>query len=197
VDENRTVNALRDELGLEIERVLAVDPAPDLKARVRIRIDHERTAQAWWMPWRLVGAGTLAVAGVVALILSAPERQVDQVSLTAQPSSVATADSTPAAVAAPEPLQPVARVPVARGRRSSRQSAAVRQMMGAPVLTSAREAAALRLLVANIRDGSIDPDVLSQVQPVGKPLPPLAEIAIQPITIEPLARQELLEGAPQ
>ena len=197
MDENRTVNALRDELGLEIERVLAVDPAPDLEARVRIRIDHDRTAQAWWMPWRLAGAGALAVAGVVAFILSAPGRQVDQVIPAAQPSSVATTDSPPAIAAAETLLPPVAVMPSAGGSRRVRQPASSRQTPEARVLTASREAAALRRLVASIRDGYIDPAALSEVEPVGRPLQPLAEIDIQPIAIEPLARQDLPEGARQ
>src|SRR5205823_14054454 len=61
VDENRTVNTLRDEVGLEIERVLAIDPAPDLQLRVLARIEHERTSHPWWAPWRPLRVGAIGM----------------------------------------------------------------------------------------------------------------------------------------
>src|ERR1700732_3934502 len=74
MDEDRTIEALRDELGLEIERVLAIDPAPEVKSRVRARIAHDRASDARGQQWGLVAGGALTAAAVMwfALVLAPP-----------------------------------------------------------------------------------------------------------------------------
>jgi hypothetical protein len=62
------------------------------------------------------------------------------------------------------------------------------------VLVAPEDAAALRLLVINIREGRVGPTVLGALQAVATPLEQSSEIAIQPITIEPLPQLALLEG---
>src|SRR5213076_491741 len=78
VDENRTVNTLRDEVGLEIERVLAIDPAPDLQLRVLARIEHERTSHPWWAPWRPLSVGAIGMAALMAGFIISSQREPDR-----------------------------------------------------------------------------------------------------------------------
>jgi hypothetical protein len=194
VDENRTVNTLRDELGLEIERVLAIDPALDLEVRVLARIEHERTSHSSWAPWRPLSAGAIGIAVLMAMFIISSQRESDQGLQDEQAGAKRTVDlpsMTASAVQASPPI--AASVPRSRTRDATRATAT----MKSAVLISPSEAAALRLLVASIRDGRIDPTVLDDLQPAAAPLEPLGEIAIEPITIEPLARLELLEGASQ
>ena len=59
---------LRDELGLEIERLVAIDPSPELRAQVRARIAGEER-RAWWLPrWQLVGIGAAAAAAAAIIV---------------------------------------------------------------------------------------------------------------------------------
>jgi hypothetical protein len=197
VDENRTVNILRDEIGLEIERALAIDPAPDLKMRVLARIEHEPTSHPWWAPWRPLSAGAIGMAALMAMFIISSQREPDQGLQDEQAGAMRTVDLPSTTAGA---LQ--ASSPIAAGVQPNRTRAATRVLstaatMESAVLISPSETAGLRLLVASIRDGRIDPTVLDDLQPAGAPLEPLSEIAIQPITIEPLARLELLEGARQ
>jgi hypothetical protein len=196
VDENRTVNTLRDEIGLEIERVLGIDPAPDLKVRVLARIEHERTSHPWWAPWRPLSAGAIGMAALLAMFIISSQREPDQGLQDEQAGAmrVDLPSTSAGAVQAPPPI--AAGVQPSRTRDATRLRSAVATMESA-VLISPSETAALRLLVASIREGRIDPTVLDDLQPTAAPLEPLSEIAIEPITIEPLARLELLEGAPQ
>jgi hypothetical protein len=194
VDENRTVNTLRDEIGLEIERVLAIDPAPDLKVRVLARIEHERTSHGWWAPWALK-VGGIAMAALMAVFFIS--RGPDQGLQDEQPGVTRTVDLPPDTAGAVQAVPPItAGVRPRRIRPASPVPPAAATMESA-VLISHSETAALRLLVASIHDGRINPTILDDLQPTAAPLEPLSEIAIQPITIEPLARLELLEGAPQ
>jgi hypothetical protein len=196
VDENRTVNTLRDELGLEIERVLAIDPAPDLEVRVLARIEHERTSHPWWGPWRPLSAGAIGCV-LMAMFIISSQREPDQGSRDEQAGAMRTVDLPSITVSAAQASPPIAAgVQPSRTRDATRVRSAA-AIMESAVLISPSEASALRLLVASIRDGRVDPTVLEDLQPAAAPLEPLSEIAIEPITIEPLVRLELLEGAPQ
>jgi hypothetical protein len=197
VDENRTVNTLRDELGLEIERVLAIDPALDLEVRVLARIEHERTSHPSWAPWRPLSAGAIGMAVLMAMFIMSSQREPDQGLQDEQAGAMRSVDlpsMTASAVQASPPI--AASVQPSRTRDATRARSAA-ATMESEVLISPSEAAALRRLVAGIRDGRIDATVLDDLQPAAGPLEPLSEIAIEPITIEPLARLELLEGASQ
>ena len=198
MDENRTVNTLRDELGLEIERVLAIDPALDLEVRVLARIEHERTSHpSSWAPWRPLSAGAIGMAVLMAMFIISSQREPDQGLQDEQAGAMRSVDlpsMTAGAVQASPPI--AATVQPSRTRDATRARSAAATMESA-VLISPSETAALRLLVAGIRDGRIDPTVLDDLQLAAAPLEPLSEIAIEPITIEPLARLELPEGASQ
>jgi hypothetical protein len=62
------------------------------------------------------------------------------------------------------------------------------------VLISPADAAALRALIASVRDGRVDETTIAALQEDAPPLQPLATVAIQPIAIEPLPQLALLEG---
>jgi hypothetical protein len=47
MDEDRSVNELRDEIGLEIERALAIEPAPELHRHVWAEIARDQVPRSW------------------------------------------------------------------------------------------------------------------------------------------------------
>lgn len=201
MDQDRTVHTLDDQaLGREIEEALAVDPSPEFLARVRTRIGSETMSLARGRAWWLVGAGALAIAVVAAVIVGRLEREPASEQVIAMPA----VESPPTAAPAKRSMSPPARTVVtpeqAAGRRRGPVQLAAR-ITESEVLVAPGEATALRLLVATIREGRIDPSVLDRravAAPLeSAPLEPLDEIAIQPLAIEPLPRLALLEGAPQ
>ena len=197
MDENRTVNTLRDEIGLEIERVLAIDPAPDLQARVLTRIEHERTSHPWLSPWRPLSAGAIGLAVLIAMFVLASQREPGQGLQDEPAGALRTVDLPSTAAGAVQASPPKAAGVEPNPTRAAARVRSAAATMESAVLIPPGETAALRLLVASIRDGRIDPTVLDDLQPAAAPLEPPSEIAIPPITIEPLARLEFLEGARQ
>jgi hypothetical protein len=66
------------------------------------------------------------------------------------------------------------------------------------ILIDPREAAALRNLIAGVRSGSVDlRSVMRASTPTAMDLPPIDDIVISPITIEPLAPATGAEGVRQ
>jgi hypothetical protein len=48
MDEDRSVNELRDEIGLEIERALAIEATPELHRQVWAQIERDQLPRSWW-----------------------------------------------------------------------------------------------------------------------------------------------------
>ena len=63
-----SADPLRDDLGIELERLIAIDPPPQLAPRVRQRIAAEGVAT--WRPWRwpFVGMAAMAALATIALV---------------------------------------------------------------------------------------------------------------------------------
>jgi hypothetical protein len=200
MDQDPAVGTLDDELGNEIELALRVDPSPGLKAHVRTRIATDLTSGAWHLAWRLVGVGALAAAVVLAILVSRGERTAQQPlevgRLVATPPGESTPPAVPVAEEAPPltiPERTVVRVNSDSDIRPRLPSVAT----GPEALISPAEAAALRLLMIQTRDGRVDPSALGDIRDSNEPLEPLNEIAIQAIAIEPLSRLAPLEGERQ
>jgi hypothetical protein len=68
-----SADPLRDDLGVELEQLVAIEPPPELAARVRARVAGERVGTWWPLGWQLVGAA--AVITVLATTLMIPERE--------------------------------------------------------------------------------------------------------------------------
>ena len=197
MDQEQIVSALRDELGLEIERALSVDLDPELKARVRAHLDREKTSRAAWVPWQLAGAGAMGLAIVLAVLVTWPEREDEPRVSGEQVIAIPTVQSPPAGAPVIQaslpsvgpPAQPAVsrRVPVQPPARTSELE----------VVIIPGELTALRLLATNIRDGHIDEGALPDLHVPSVALEPLTEIALHPITIEPIARLEPLQGERQ
>jgi hypothetical protein len=64
---DRQTESLRDDLGLELERLVAIEPAPELRARVRERVAATRIATPWQLRWQFA-----AVAAIVTLLAAVP-----------------------------------------------------------------------------------------------------------------------------
>jgi len=188
MDQEQAVHAISDEaLEREIENALDVDPSPEFVARVRARIASESTPAVWHLRWRLVGAGALATAVVLTWFVTGTDRQsppaISARPVVPPPISESAPTGAPTATTARADLAPSV-LPAEKGPPTAEPK----------ILISPRDAAALRVLMTNIREGRVDPTVLAAVEGVGAPLEPLNWITIQPIVIEPLPRLALLEG---
>ena len=208
-DEALTASALDG----EIRAALDVDPSPEFLARVRTGIASEPRQAAWRWPWMFAAAGAMATLIAIAIVVSGPH----------EVSSVLPADRTPLQarmVVAPfsQPLtgsHGIVRVlPVGSGFSRTERSAeafalqpreparsvhaAGRQPREPEVLIDPRESMALRRLIAGTREGTLDLSAaLQATTPTAMDLPPLSEIAIPVITIDPITPEAGDEGARQ
>ena len=74
MDDHRSADPLTDAaLDRDLEAALAVDPSPELVARVRTRVQRERDASWSPMQWRM-GAAAAAIVVVVAVAWGCHER---------------------------------------------------------------------------------------------------------------------------
>jgi hypothetical protein len=196
MDQQRADHTIDDEaLDREIESALAAEPSPEFLARVRARIAAGPAPSLWRPSWGFAGGLSLAGAVLLTVVFVRSERpRPPDSALPADPITAAPiAAVTPAGIPiAPfEPTTLMAAAAESSGRVRIQRSAAA---TAPAIVISPRDAAALRLLMANLREGRVDPSVLAALQEAAPPLEPLATVAIQPIAIEPLPRLALLEG---
>ena len=181
----------------EIQAMLAVDPSPAFLPRVRARIADEPRPAPWWMSWRVAAVVSAAALAIVAARLAAPHP--------AQPSTAVSTARLPS-----KPLSSASAIvasidgraissDVAAPRSGNRSDRDRRPALGlaangpAPrtpdldVLLDPRESAALRALIFGVRSGTLDlePIVRASIISTTEP-PPVGDIAIPPITIDPL-----------
>lgn len=197
MDADRSRESMTEAVDRELQSLLAVDPSPELVARVRMRIANEPEPAAWWLSWKLAGfaAGAVIVIAVV-VVMRSPGTHRTGPSLAATHPAPETSVTAPSVAAAPPSREYVA--PAVK-RTSSGSAEARRHVMveaGHPaqpveatseLLLDARETAALRALIGGVRRGDLDLEpVLRASTPSVMELPPMTEIAIPPITIAPL-----------
>ena len=88
-----SADPLRDDLGLELEQLAAIEPSPALAARVRERVAGER-ARTWWpLEWQLIGVA--AAVAVLAAVLVIPRSERETGPLPVVPPSNAPSISIP------------------------------------------------------------------------------------------------------
>ncbi len=216
-----------DPLDREIRRLLAVDPSPEFRVRVRARVATEPVRGHWPRVRLRMAFGTAAAALVAAVALFGPEPPAnvgDGSGLgnagaggTAPPPSGAAARAVslpvvPVGPNAPEPAVP--RALQTGFRVAAGPPRATAAPPGAPPFTrvvfSANERDALRRLLAQASDRPVVLPVPAATPPpaaTGEAPPPLdffpialeppAGLEIRPITIEPLSLALLDTGADQ
>ena len=176
--------ALTDAVDRELRALVSVDPSPQFLARVRTRIADEPPPAAPWFSWKLAGSIAAVAAAVVVVMLArwsshdaAPRQPAPLLVATALPDTSTTIAGLERRAVVREPRT----VPAAASHPESAPAAP------AEVLIDAREAAALRALIAGVRAGRVDlAPILNTAAPTVMDLPPVSEIAIQPIAIDPL-----------
>jgi len=173
-------DSMIDSLDREIAQALAVDPSPEFVARVRARVAGERPPHAWTWSWLLVPVGALAAAALV--LLAVPHRT--------PPAVVRPLDARQSASIAPLPhiLPSQIASGLSRTAPTWRERPVLRRDAPA-ILIDAREAEALRSLMAGVRAGTIDlAPALRASKPAVMELEPITLIDIPGITFEPLAQ---------
>jgi hypothetical protein len=171
----------------ELQALVSVDPSRQFLARVRGRIADEPAPVTSPFSWRFAGVLAAAAAAVVVVMLVRWSGD-EPVSRPAVPQLAATAlPNASTTIAAPE-RSAIERTNVpADSPAPARAGVSVAAAPAPEVLLDAREAAALRALIAGVRAGRVDlAPVLSASAPSPMDLPPLTAIAIQPIAIDPL-----------
>jgi hypothetical protein len=197
-----TDEAVGDEIARDIARALAVDPSPEFVARVRTQIANEPTPSAWrfsWTTW--IAGGAVAAAIVLAAVLARSNRAPAPVSQT-----TLVARSLGEAVVVPY-------VASAFRRTSSGPAEAGRHVLPVPTasgpakagphvllhpLFDPRETQALRALIAGVRTNRVDlSPLLRPGAPAPMELPPVDDLVIAPLAIEPLAPIDGVQGERQ
>ncbi|HMF96331.1 MAG TPA: hypothetical protein VKE96_18640 [Vicinamibacterales bacterium] len=188
-------------LDRELQTLLGVEPSPEFVARVRVRIaDASPPAASWFGAWR-IAASIVAVAAVatVAFVFTrdggrnAPSTPSVLDSRTFALFSSQTPDLNGRGLSvSAEPASPVPRTHTAAQHESATSRAEPE------ILVDRRETAALRALIFGTREGRIDlAPVLAATTPSVMELPPVVDIEIPAITIDPIAPGTGGEGVRQ
>jgi len=188
-DEALTASALDG----EIRAALDVDPSPEFLARVRTGIASEPARATSRLLWKFVAVGAMAAVIAIAAVVSRSNEM----------SSMFPADRMPLQARTVAPFSQI--VPVASGFSRTERSAeafalrpAAHQPPEPEILIDPRESMALRRLIAGTREGTLDLSAaLQATTPTTMDLPPLSEIAIPVITIDPITPEAGDEGARQ
>jgi len=189
-------------LDRDLQALLAADPSPAFVARVRMQVAaDEATAQ----PWLGSRSAVLAVAAAIAVAIVTPGvyRGTRGRAVGDRPAALSTRPIPDRGAAAGVGLLVTGLEPRVSDRlpRQPRPIAvAPRAIVAAEpeVLVDRREAAALRAVILGASDGSIDlAPVVAAAPPPVMELPPVVDIEIPAITIEPIAPGTGEEGVRQ
>jgi hypothetical protein len=189
-------------LDRELQAVLGVDPSPEFVARVRTRIANEPSLAATWLgAWTIFGSA-VAVAAIVliAVVVSRDTRR----NAPSPPPVLDSRSATLSAWTAPDlkgrSLAGFDRRAPSRGgpETAGLHQPARPRSAEAAVLVDPREAAALRALIVGTRDGRIDlTPMVNASAPSVMELPPVVDIQIPAITIDPIGPGTGEEGVRQ
>jgi hypothetical protein len=185
--------ALRQALAVaddEMGRLRAVEPSPDLVARIRTAVAQTALAEPAGRPgWRIMLAAAAAAALLVALMVvagRAPSRE-PALALDAHPPEHGSAAT------ATEAARQSAVVAVARPDGGSTERPRVRPLRAVPtepeVLVPPGELLALHRLAADLRRRTVTPDSLLLAD-LSAPLPEARDVLIRPLEIVPLSPEE-------
>ena len=158
----------------DLERLLAIEPSVEFRARVRERVASEAIrGRRWSSSWVLVRAGAVIALGFVLL---RPSPDVDRPSPPGAPRLFQTAIHSPDAVPLFAKPQPIGSPQIARHRPAPR---AVREP---EVVWDAHGAAALEQLVELARSGTV----------VTAPPASRKTLAVEPLVIAPITTDSLV-----
>jgi hypothetical protein len=200
MDNQRHAAAMSDvDVDRELAQALAVDPSPGFTARVRARIPSEPAPRFVFAPWRVAAIATAAGAVALAVVIVNRANQ-SELAVAIAP---LVARTTVGASTLPYATSGSSRSYVGSG--FSRAAAAGPPKGGRPVqilldqvLLDPRETAALRALLAGVRDNRVDLTPLLQPgTPTAMDLPPVDDLVIAPIAIELLAPDTGAQGERQ
>jgi hypothetical protein len=180
------------DLQRSIEQALAVEPRPEFAARVRRRIESERS-RPWIRPrWAHLAAGLATAAALVSLVVLLPEKEKAR---PAKPVSVAAANQPPV------PREEV--TPEPSRVETSEPSAVVTRAVPKPgpaepeVLIDPREAAAFYRFIEDVQERRIDPAKLEALFQASERAQRIVEIAPDPIaSIDPIVVPPLVPVVP-
>jgi len=205
MDDQRHAGALTDEaLERDIARAVAVDPSPEFVARVRTQIANEPRPTVWRMPWMLSAFALVAVAVLLAVMI---DRRDGVPALVTSPLASRAIDGHPAML--PYVVSGFSRTigGPPKGGRHVRIDNTVGSPEGGPhvridrpaeVLLDPRETQALRALIAGVRTNRVDLEpLLRPGAPAPMELPPVVDLVIAPLAIEPLAPVDGAQGERQ
>jgi len=200
MDAQRRDQVTDEALDRELQALLDAGPSPDFVARVRTRLANEPSAsRAWFGTWRIFGYAI--ASAVIAFIAVAVSREVRDSASSSQPPLVSRTVTLPAA---PAPMlrgrtrPDVDHAAVARPRAAAAHNAPPATPAQPEILIDPREAATLRALIFGTRNGRIDlRPVLAATTPAVMELPPVTDIEIPAITIDPIAPGTGEEGVRQ
>jgi hypothetical protein len=167
--------------------MLSVNPSPEFVARVRTQVAREPVPHPWRLSWTL---GTVVAAAAVVAIAAYVGPGRERAANTARPPLAARVLPNSGTVASGSTQRTEIRAlrdGASIARLEGPAAAAPTERRGNDVLLDPRESAALRALIYGVRRGEVDlSPVLRASTPSAMTLPPLTEIAIEPITIAPL-----------
>jgi hypothetical protein len=188
MDDQRHAAAVTDEaVGDEIARALAVDPSPEFLARVRAQIANEPHPRIWRMSWML---STFALVAAVVFAVTIDRRAGVPALVTAPLASRAVGGHPTMLPYVASAFRRTSSSPAQAGRHVRIDSLEGPAEAGphVQVLFDPRETQALRALIAGVRTNRVD---LSSLLRPGAPgpmeLPPVDDLVIAPLAIEPLA----------
>jgi hypothetical protein len=198
MDADRSREAMTESVvDREMQTMLAVDPSPEFVARVRARIAEESHSSRWWTSWTFAAVAAAAAVAIAAFV-ARPAEQTTSPARVAPDIASAVTGPAKAGGSVPPREQPTSTQHAAQqhlrsdSRRAGRGPAqtgshAPDHIQNAEILIDARESAALRALILGIHSGAVDLQPVFRLSaPSAMELPPIGEIAIQPITIDPL-----------
>jgi hypothetical protein len=182
-----------DPLDRAIRRMIDVDPSPEFYARLRIRLADERTSQSGPVPWKFVALGTATAILVLALSIAVVRQDRATPAASAPPVLVSMPLTESEGVLVPSISSGF--VGSAPARRPPDSSRVLRPQGGGmeSVLISQRDAHAVRVLLAHIRNGSFRAPLNDEREGLSE-LPPVRDVTIEPIVIEPLTLVSVQEG---
>jgi hypothetical protein len=171
-----------DALEREIEAVLAVDPSPEFRTRVRARVAIEQVrVRCWRSPaWAGLSFAAAAAGLIVMWIIWSPAPSVVETPRIAE-RAVRKKAPVPEVVTSESPVIRVERRTPTQDRRREPPIA-----NPAEVLVSPHDAVALRQLVAAVASQRLEPTAFPEFGVEPAALAAIEDIVVEPITLSPI-----------
>jgi hypothetical protein len=169
-----------DPLDRELASLLSIEPSPEFRARVRVRIASEPALRVWLPRWSAVVAGVTVVLVAAALVVGRSQltdRTRRDLALAGPPSVASGLSRT-----IESPPQAVAATPMSSGQQSNGRR---RERTAAKVLVAASEVRGLRQLTAIVREGRLQ-FAFSNEPALDTAIEPARDMVVAPLAIAPI-----------